>query len=104
MKLYYESSIVISCDDTSQNRELLRIPLLQDVFKRYPTTPINIDIKENNDELIRQVTNEFIHSFIHEFMLFLIKVSKLIQEYKREHLTYWGSFSHVICRKLTAEV
>lgn len=62
MKLYYESSIVISCDDTSQNRELLRIPLLQDVFKRYPTTPINIDIKENNDELIRQVTNEFIYS------------------------------------------
>ena len=31
-------------------------------------------------------------------------MSKLIQEYQREHLTYWGSFSHVICRKLTAEV
>ena len=34
---------------------LLRIPLLKDVFERYPTTPINIDVKENNDELIRQV-------------------------------------------------
>lgn len=32
------------------------------------------------------------------------QVSKLIQEYRREHLTYWGSFSHVICCKLTAEV
>jgi hypothetical protein len=46
---------IISCDDTPQNRELLRIPLLKDVFERYPTTPINIDVKENNDELIRQV-------------------------------------------------
>lgn len=84
VKLYYEPSIVISCDNTSKNRELLRIPLLKDVFERYPTTPINIDIKEDNNELIRQV-------------------SKLIQEYKREHLTYWGSFSHAICQKLTAE-
>ena len=45
----------ISCEDTPQNRELLRIPLLKDVFERYPTTPINIDVKENNDELIQQV-------------------------------------------------
>ncbi len=37
------------------NRDLLRIPLLKDVFERYPTTPINIDVKENNDELIKQV-------------------------------------------------
>jgi len=47
--------IIISSDNNSENRSLLRIPLLKDVFERYPTTPINIDIKENNDELIKQV-------------------------------------------------
>jgi hypothetical protein len=47
---------IISCDN---NSELLRIPLLKDVFERYPTTPINIDVKENNDELIRQVIKFF---------------------------------------------
>ena len=48
---------VISCDNNPTNEELLRIPLLKDVFERYPTVPINIDIKENNDELIKQVLN-----------------------------------------------
>jgi hypothetical protein len=47
--------IIISSDNNPENRDLLRIPLLKDVFERYPTTPINIDIKENNDELIKQV-------------------------------------------------
>ena len=45
----------ITSDSSAKSRELLRIPLLKDVFDRYPTTPINIDIKENNDELIKQV-------------------------------------------------
>ncbi len=45
----------ISCDNNATNKVLLQIPLLKDVFERYPTTPINIDVKENNDELIRQV-------------------------------------------------
>ncbi|CAF1044576.1 unnamed protein product [Rotaria sordida] len=85
LPLYYDSDIIISSDNNNpNNRDLLRIPLLKDVFERYPTTPINIDIKENNDELIKQV-------------------SDLIQQYRREHITYWGSFSHVICRKLTAQ-
>jgi len=47
--------VIISSDNNPQNRDLLRIPLLKDVFERYPTIPINIDIKENNDELIKQV-------------------------------------------------
>jgi hypothetical protein len=47
--------VIISDDDNSNSKELLRIPLLKDVFERYPTIPINIDIKENNDELIKQV-------------------------------------------------
>ena len=42
-------------DNSPATRDLLRIPLLKDVFERYPTTPINIDIKENSDELIKQV-------------------------------------------------
>ena len=48
--------IVISNDKNTNNGDLLRIPSLKEVFERYPTTPINIDIKENNDELIRKVT------------------------------------------------
>ncbi|CAF3487005.1 unnamed protein product [Rotaria sp. Silwood1] len=83
IELFHERTI-ISCDHNLTNEELLRIPLLKDVFERYPTIPINIDVKENNDELIRQI-------------------SKLIQEYQREDLTYWGSFNHVICQKLTTE-
>jgi len=51
--------IIISSDNNPENQDLLRIPLLKDVFERYPTTPINIDVKENNDELIRQVILDF---------------------------------------------
>jgi len=58
--------IAISCDNNSTNKELLRIPLLKDVFQRYPTIPINIDIKENNDELIRQVIEINIYSRIYK--------------------------------------
>jgi hypothetical protein len=46
---------VSSNDSLSVTDDLLRIPLLNDVFERYPTTPINIDIKQDNDELIKQV-------------------------------------------------
>lgn len=31
------------------------IPLLKDVFEAFPKTPINIDIKVNDDTLIRKV-------------------------------------------------
>lgn len=47
--------MIMATDNSPATRELLRIPLLKDVFERYPTTPINIDIKENSDELIKQV-------------------------------------------------
>lgn len=50
--------VIISGEENSNNGDLLRIPLLKDVFERYPTTPINIDVKENNDELIREVEDE----------------------------------------------
>lgn len=32
-----------------------RIPLLRDVFDAFPNTPVNIDIKINNDTLIKKV-------------------------------------------------
>ncbi|XP_013787223.2 glycerophosphodiester phosphodiesterase domain-containing protein 1-like [Limulus polyphemus] len=32
-----------------------KIPLLQDIFAKYPGIPINIDIKTNNDILIKKV-------------------------------------------------
>ncbi len=54
-KLFIIIDITVSGDNDPKNRDLLRIPLLKDVFERYPTTPINIDVKENNDELIKQV-------------------------------------------------
>lgn len=32
-----------------------RIPLLREVFEAFPNTPVNIDIKVNNDTLIKKV-------------------------------------------------
>ncbi|NWS05695.1 GDPD1 Lysophospholipase, partial [Motacilla alba] len=57
-----------------------RIPLLQEVFEAFPETPVNIDIKMNNDVLIR-------------------KVSELVSQYKREHLTVWGNVNYeIVCK------
>ncbi|XP_064424901.1 lysophospholipase D GDPD1 [Latimeria chalumnae] len=61
-----------------------RIPLLQEVFEAFPNTPVNIDIKENNDALIR-------------------KVSELIKQYKREDLTVWGNAHKKIVDKCYRE-
>ncbi|XP_062872694.1 lysophospholipase D GDPD1 [Trichomycterus rosablanca] len=60
------------------------IPLLRDVFEAFPNTPINIDIKVNNDELIR-------------------KVSDLVTKYDRESLTVWGNSSNLIVQKCYKE-
>uniref|UniRef100_A0A673KRD8 Glycerophosphodiester phosphodiesterase domain-containing protein 1-like n=1 Tax=Sinocyclocheilus rhinocerous TaxID=307959 RepID=A0A673KRD8_9TELE len=54
-----------------------RIPLLRDVFEAFPNTPINIDIKVNNDTLIK-------------------KVSELVVRYNKEHLTIWGNSSNEV--------
>jgi lysophospholipase D len=51
----------------------LRIPLLEDVFKLFPSIPINLDIKYHSDDLIQ-------------------KVNDLIIKYKRQDITVWGSF------------
>ncbi|XP_061074322.1 lysophospholipase D GDPD1 isoform X2 [Conger conger] len=60
------------------------IPLLRDVFEAFPHTPVNIDIKANDDTLIR-------------------KVSELVVKYNREHLTVWGNTSNKIVQKCYKE-
>ncbi|CAO2644702.1 Lysophospholipase D GDPD1 [Lemmus lemmus] len=61
-----------------------RIPLLKEVFEAFPETPINIDIKVNNNVLIK-------------------KVSELVKQYKREHLTVWGNANSDIVEKCYKE-
>uniref|UniRef100_A0A8C6U3H5 Glycerophosphodiester phosphodiesterase domain containing 1 n=1 Tax=Neogobius melanostomus TaxID=47308 RepID=A0A8C6U3H5_9GOBI len=61
-----------------------RIPLLQDVFDAFPNTPINIDIKTNNDTLIK-------------------KVSALVTKYDRENLTVWGNARNQVAKKCYKE-
>ncbi|KAF6298602.1 glycerophosphodiester phosphodiesterase domain containing 1 [Rhinolophus ferrumequinum] len=61
-----------------------RIPLLKEVFEAFPNTPINIDIKVNNNVLIK-------------------KVSELVKQYRREHLTVWGNASYEIVEKCYKE-
>lgn len=61
-----------------------RIPLLSEVFENFPTTPVNIDIKVNNDTLIK-------------------KVSELVVKYDREHLTVWGNSNNTIVKKCFKE-
>ncbi|XP_052053633.1 lysophospholipase D GDPD1 isoform X2 [Apodemus sylvaticus] len=61
-----------------------RIPLLKEVFEAFPETPINIDIKVNSNVLIQ-------------------KVSELVKQYKREHLTVWGNANSEIVDKCYKE-
>ncbi|KAL3856222.1 hypothetical protein ACJMK2_010999 [Sinanodonta woodiana] len=66
------------CHSCSQD---VKIPLLKDVFQAFPTMPINIDIKMDDDELIS-------------------KVNELITEYNRENLCIWGSRMEKVKKKL----
>uniref|UniRef100_A0A2K5SD75 Glycerophosphodiester phosphodiesterase domain containing 1 n=1 Tax=Cebus imitator TaxID=2715852 RepID=A0A2K5SD75_CEBIM len=61
-----------------------RIPLLKEVFEAFPNTPINIDIKVNNNVLIK-------------------KVSELVKQYNREHITVWGNANYEIVEKCYKE-
>lgn len=53
---------------------------MKEVFEAFPNMPINIDIKINDDQLIK-------------------KVSDLIKEYNREEYTVWGNFSDDVTKK-----
>ncbi|CAH0754258.1 unnamed protein product [Bemisia tabaci] len=57
-----------------------KIPLLSQVFQEFPKTPINIDIKQNNDILIS-------------------KVNELIIQHCREDLTVWGNLRDEVVKK-----
>lgn len=60
------------------------IPKLTDVFDAFPTMVVNIDIKIDNDMLIREVSN-------------------LIKQYNREDITVWGTFSNKVTSKCYKE-
>ncbi|KAM4632610.1 lysophospholipase D GDPD3 [Discoglossus pictus] len=61
-----------------------RIPLLEEVFQRYPNMPINVEIKEEDAELIA-------------------KVSKLVKHYQRSDRTIWASMRDSIMKRCRAE-
>ena len=43
-------------DHVTVGGEDRKIPLLKEVFENFPQVPVNIDIKVDNDELIRKVS------------------------------------------------
>ncbi|KAM5152551.1 lysophospholipase D GDPD1-like isoform 1-T2 [Mantella aurantiaca] len=61
-----------------------RIPLLEEVFQRFPEKPINIEIKRDCDELIK-------------------KVSDLVKKYQRTERTIWASTSDPVMKKCRKE-
>ncbi|XP_003746126.1 lysophospholipase D GDPD1 [Galendromus occidentalis] len=68
----------VSCLNSPMERR--QIPLLREVFERFPQTPMMIDIKRNEDELIEQVF-------------------ELIVTFGRQDITVWGSISDVVTQK-----
>ncbi|XP_048848263.1 lysophospholipase D GDPD3a [Brienomyrus brachyistius] len=61
-----------------------KFALLEDVFRSFPKMPINIEIKEDNDQLIK-------------------KVSSLVRQYGREDFTVWASVESGIMKKCLKE-
>ncbi|XP_037046084.1 lysophospholipase D GDPD1-like isoform X2 [Bradysia coprophila] len=69
-----------SFTDQTWSDEERRIPLLREVFEEFADVPINIDLKENDSRLIKEV-------------------SELINEFQRANLTVWGSFNNEVCKE-----
>ncbi|CAB1347495.1 unnamed protein product [Coregonus sp. 'balchen'] len=80
----YALGVTFQRECVCEGGEDKRMPLLRDVFEAFPKTPVNIDIKVNNDTLIK-------------------KVSELVVKYDREHLTVWGNSSNQIVQKCYKE-
>ncbi|VDP99998.1 unnamed protein product [Trichobilharzia regenti] len=57
-----------------------KIARLNDLFIKFPQTPINIDIKVHDDFLIDEV-------------------ARLIETHKRERITVWGSMNSMVSKK-----
>ncbi|XP_068779382.1 lysophospholipase D GDPD3 isoform X7 [Struthio camelus] len=60
-----------------------RVPRLEEVFERFPRVPVSVEIKDDDDELIRQV-------------------AELVQRHDRAAITVWASFEERILRKCRA--
>ncbi|XP_039271718.2 lysophospholipase D GDPD1-like [Styela clava] len=59
----------------------LQIEKLEDVFQEFPNTPIHLDVKIYDEELIQETNN-------------------LIRKFNREEITPWGNFSNKVTSKL----
>lgn len=59
-------------DYNVQSHDDRKIPLLEDAMKLLPDVPFNMELKQTDDELKREVL-------------------KLIRKYERESITIWGS-------------
>ncbi|KAL2920134.1 Lysophospholipase D gdpd1 [Polyrhizophydium stewartii] len=59
--------------DVVSDPESTRIPLLRALLSEFPQYPMQIDVKNGSEELV-------------------LKVGHMIQEFKREQLTVWGTF------------
>lgn len=98
----------------SNRNDSKRIPLLEEVFQQFPTTPVNLDIKFNSDDLIKKVYDLIlIINWVRltEILKYIIlnknKVHELIVKYNREKITIWGSFRENTvkkCYKLNSKV
>lgn len=65
----------------NSSKEEMRMPLLDEVFTKFPQMPVNIDVKDNDDELIEQVV-------------------KLVAKHQRDNLVCWGNSDAKIINKL----
>ncbi|XP_025049741.1 glycogen synthase kinase-3 alpha-like, partial [Alligator sinensis] len=61
-----------------------RIARLEDIFQRFPGVPVNIEVKEDDDELIS-------------------KVAELVRRYDRLDISVWAAFDHRVLRKCHQE-
>ncbi|KAF4525801.1 hypothetical protein B566_EDAN009909 [Ephemera danica] len=77
LSLDFDPGVIFKGSGLEEERTLA---LLDDVFRKFPTIPINIDIKVNNDMLIEEV-------------------ARLIRLYQREAITVWGNYSDIVTTK-----
>ncbi|XP_058893918.1 lysophospholipase D GDPD3 isoform X1 [Kogia breviceps] len=56
---------------------------LEDVFRRFPRTPMSVEVKEQNEELIR-------------------KIAGLVRHYERDEITIWASEKSSVMKKCKA--
>lgn len=78
LNLDFDKAHFTCCSNDDVNER--SIITLEDVFKKFPNIPINIDIKVDNDLLIQ-------------------KVNELIVSYNRENYTVWGNFRRTVTNK-----